>query len=367
VSTRWQPGRRPPWWPEGETWPPRRPPWAGYRGRFVRRALLLLIGIIILAGLLGGAFGWLLAGGPVGGPPRFHPFFFPLFWLLLVVLVLAAVSGSMRRLASPVGNLVEAAGRIEAGDYSVRVPELGPAEVRSMARALNALTAHLQAAESQRRSFLADVAHELKTPLSIIRGQAEGIADGMYPGDVEHLAPIIDATRTLERLVDDLRTLTLSEAGNLRLQRERIDPGALVRESAASFRAQAAAAGVRLRDEIGADLPEVDADPLRISGVIANLVANALAHTPSGGTITISAEPAGSMVEIAVRDTGSGVAPELLPRIFDRFVRGPSSRGSGLGLAIARDLVAAHGGRITAESPAGAGTTIRFTLPVASS
>jgi signal transduction histidine kinase len=309
----------------------------------------------------------LARGGAVGGPPRFHPSFFPLFWLLLIVLVFVAVSGSMRRLASPVGNLVEAAGRIEAGDYSVRVAELGPAEVRSMARALNAMSAHLQAAETQRRSFLADVAHELKTPLSIIRGQAEGIADGVYPGDAEHLTPIIDATRTLERLVDDLRTLTLSEAGNLRLQRERVDPGALVRESIAAFRSQAAAAGVTLRDEIAADLPEVDADPLRISGVLSNLLANGLAHTPSGGSLTVTASPSGNFVEIAIHDTGSGIEPELLPRIFDRFVKGPSSHGSGLGLAIARDLITAHGGRITAKSQPGTGTTIRFTLPAAAS
>lgn len=364
----WRGGGRPSWWPEGEPWPPTRPPWTQHRGRFVRRFIFLLVGIIVFVGLLGLVVGWLLAHGPEGteGPYRFHPFFFfPLIPLLFVVLLVAAAAGGMRRLANPVGSLVEAAGRIEAGDYSVRVPERGPAEVRSMARAFNAMTARLQATDTLRRSFLADVTHELKTPLSIIRGQAEGIADGLYPSDVAHLAPIVDATRTLERLVDDLRTLALSETGSLELSRERTDLVVLINDSLASFQSQSVAAGISLSEEVSGDVPPVDADPVRISGVLRNLLANAIAHMPTGGTVRVTARRTGNAVTVEVRDTGSGIPPDLLPRVFDRFVKGPGSRGSGLGLAIARDVVVAHGGTIAAESQAHLGTTIRFTLPLA--
>ena len=339
----------------------------GNRGRFVRRAILVALAIVVFFGLLGGLFGWLLAGGtPRFGARPFHPyFFFPLLWILLIVGVVGAIAGSLRRLASPVGNLVDAAGRIENGDYSARVPVQGPAEVRSMARAFNAMTARLQATDNQRRSFLAEVTHELKSPLSIIRGQAEGIVDGVYPGDAEHLAPIIDATRSLERLVDDLRTLTLSETGSLRLARERLEVAQLLRDSMSAFRSQATTAGVSLAEDIADPLPAVEADPVRIGEVMANLLANALAHTPSGGWVAVRARPAGDTIAIEVSDRGSGIPPDLLPRIFDRFIKGPDSRGSGLGLAIAKDVVAAHGGAIAADSQPGSGTTIRFTLPVA--
>jgi signal transduction histidine kinase len=359
--------QRPPWWPEGEAWPPARPPWVYERRRFFRRLILLLVGIILFVGFAGGVMGWLFSGGFSGGPyPGERRFFFPFFafWpLLLIAIGIAFALRGSRGLAIRVGDLVEAAGRIEAGDYSVRVPESGPHEVRSMARALNEMTARLQATEKQRRSFLADVTHELKTPLSVIRGQAEGIADGVYPGDAVHVAPIIEATRTLERLVDDLRTLTLSETGSLALARERVELAVLINDAVGGFRAQAEAAGVSLSQEVSRDLPPVEVDPVRIGGVLANLLANAISHTPAGGSVRVTARRATSSVTVEVQDNGSGIPPELLPRVFDRFVKGPGSRGSGLGLAIAKDVVAAHGGKIVAESPPGAGTTIRFTLP----
>ena len=364
--------QRPPWWPEGEAWPPARPPWAYERRRFFRRLVLLLLGVILFVGFAGGVMGWLFSGGfgggsggSVGTPHRF--FFFPFFafWpLLLIAIGIALALRGTRGVASRVGDLVEAAGRIEAGDYSVRVQESGPNEVRSMARALNQMTARLQTTEKQRRSFLADVTHELKTPLSVIRGQAEGIADGVYPSDPAHLAPIIEATRTLERLVDDLRTLTLSETGSLVLARERVDLPVLINDAVGGFRAQAEAAGVSLSQDVSPDLPPVEVDPVRIGGVLANLLANAINHTPAGGSVRVTARRAGSSVTVEVHDSGSGIPPELLPRVFDRFVKGPGSRGSGLGLAIAKDVIAAHGGTIAAESPPGSGATIQFTLPI---
>ena len=168
----------------------------------------------------------------------------------------------------------------------------------------------------------------------------------------------------LARLIDDLRTLALSEAGTLALHREPTDPELLVGDVVRSFEAAAAAAGVELTADIEGDLPILDIDPVRIREVLANLVANALRHTPAGGTVTVGGATETGWIRLEVRDTGRGVEPDLLPHVFDRFVTGDDSRGSGLGLAIARQLVVAHGGEITAESVPGAGTTIRVRLPL---
>ncbi len=360
---RHQSRERPPWWPEGEPWPPTRPPWSRGRPRFVRQFVLLLFGVVFLAGVAGTLGVW-VAGNAVGGVHTGnHGPGFPIFFLLLAIGGVVLVVRRIRRFTRPVGSLIEAAGHIQDGDYTVRVPEWGSPDMRSVARAFNAMSERLEANEKQRRSFLADVTHELRTPLSIIRGQAEGIADGLYPGDAAHITPIVEATQTLERLVDDLRTLALAETGNLKLNREPVDLAVLISDSVASFQPQAQAKSVSLRADVPAGLPTVNADPVRIRSVVGNLIGNALAHTPTGGSITVSAEPAADAVAVSVRDSGAGIAPDLLPRIFDRFVRGTDSTGSGLGLAIAKDVVTAHGGTITAESQPGAGTTIRFTLP----
>jgi signal transduction histidine kinase len=224
----------------------------------------------------------------------------------------------------------------------------------------NAMRARAEANEQRRRSFLADVTHELKTPLAVIRGQAEGIADGIYPPTAESGRPILEAAETLEVLIEDLRTLALSEAGALALNLEPVDLGLLVDDLLATL---AHHPEVAVQSKIPADLPPVAADPVRLRGVINNLLNNAVRHTPAGGSVTIAAQRRGNDLEVSVTDTGGGIAPELLPRIFDRFVRGPGSRGTGLGLAIAKDVVEAHGGAISAESQAGVGTTVRFTLP----
>jgi signal transduction histidine kinase len=260
-------------------------------------------------------------------------------------------------------SLVEAAGRIEAGDYSAQVPETGPRDLRSVARAFNAMSARLKASDEQRRSFLADVAHELRTPLSVIRGQAEAIADGVYPGDAAHLAPILDATQTLDRLVEDLRTLVLTDAGSLVLQKEPTDLGALAVETVDSFKVQTEGAGVALRSDIANDLPSVVVDPARIRGVIGNLLSNAIRHTPAGGSVTVRVSASGDGVVITVADSGDGIQPELLPHVFERFVKGAGSSGSGLGLAIVHDIVTAHGGKVEVESKAGSGTQVWLTLP----
>jgi two-component system sensor histidine kinase BaeS len=263
----------------------------------------------------------------------------------------------------PMDNLIQAARRIEKGDYSASVPEYGPPEMRSVARAFNAMSARLKSTDEQRRSFLADVAHELRTPLSVIRGQAEGIADGLYPGDAAHIEPILDATRGLELLVEDLRTLVLTDAGSLVLNREPVDPADLVHDVLASFKSQGEAAQVNLTGEMDEGLPMVDVDPARMRSAIANVISNSLRHTPPGGSVRVGVNAGADQVIITITDTGQGIPAELLPRVFDRFVKAPSSTGSGLGLSIVRDIVTAHGGKAEIESTPGSGTTVRLTVP----
>lgn len=331
---------RPAWWPEGEPWPPRRR--YGRPPSFLRFFGCLVLLVLFVSFLSGGFFGALFGRGP----SEFHPFF--LFPVVVVVglIALAALSG-VRRISRPMDNLIDAARRIESGDYSARVPEWGSPDMRSVARAFNAMSVRLKTIDEQRRSFLADVTHELRTPLSVIRGQAEAISDGLYPADAAHLAPILDATSALDRLVEDLRTLVLTDAGNLVLHKEPTDLGALVRDTVESFRAQAEAKGVALSADVEEGLSMADVDPARIRQVIGNLLSNSLRHTPSGGSVRVTvAAPA----TITVMDSGEGIPPELLPHVFERFAKGPNSTGSGLGLAIAHDIVQAHGGSIAANN-----------------
>lgn len=308
-----------------------------------------------------------LGGGLVGasfGRYGFHPFV--LFPIVLVILIALAASGGMRRMTRPVSNLVDAARRIESGDYSATVPEWGSADVRSVARAFNSMSARLKAIDEQRRSFLADVAHELRTPLAVIRGQAEAISDGVYPADAAHLGPILDATHTLERLVDDLRTLIQSDAGSLELHREPTDLGILAHDAVESFRAQAESAGVSLDTAVDGEPLLLELDPPRLRQVIGNLLSNAIHHTPAGGSVKVTVRSSRGQVALSVADTGEGIPPELVPHVFERFVKGPSSTGSGLGLAIARDIVAAHGGSLEVSSNPGQGSTFVVRLGRAS-
>lgn len=282
-----------------------------------------------------------------------------------VIIVMAISFGGMRRMTQPMDNLIDAAARIEAGDYSAQVPEQGLRDLRSVARAFNAMSARLKTIDEQRRSFLADIAHEMRTPLSVIRGQTEAIEDGLYPADAAHLSPILDAAQTLDRLIEDLRTLVLTDAGNLVLNKESADLGAVVRDAVDSFQAQAEAGGLTLSAAIAEQPVIAEIDPARIRSVIGNLLSNALRHTLSGGTIKVEVRPSGSQALVMVADSGEGIAPDLLPHVFERFVKGTSSTGSGLGLAIAHDIVTAHGGKLEIESQPGAGTLVRMILPAA--
>jgi two-component system sensor histidine kinase BaeS len=277
---------------------------------------------------------------------------------------LPLVAGS-RRLARASRRATEAARQVEKGDFSARINDSGWGVLGDLGRAFNSMSARLEVTEKRRRSFLAEVTHELRTPLAIIRGEAEAIADGVHLADPEHVGRILTATRTVERLVEDLGTLSLSDAGGLILRREPVDLAVLINESIADLRPAADPAGVTLEARVAVGLPPVLLDPARIRGVLDNLLSNALRHTPRGGRVVLSAEPSRKGVTIAVEDSGSGIRPDLLPHVFERFVKDPTSPGSGLGLAIARDVVAAHLGTIEAASPPEGGTAIRIWLPTA--
>lgn len=321
-------------------------------GCFFTLAVIVFVSLVAL-------FTWVIGNTLGAGQPPWVTILIG----LLVLFVIARVGRSVRQAARPVGDLIEASGKVEAGDFSARVPETGPREVRALARAFNAMSAKLEETEQQRRSALADVSHELRTPLTVIQGNLEALLDGVYPADAEHLQPIIEETRVMERLIEDLRTLTLVEAGSLVLHREPTDLGALLGEVAAGYRSQAEQDGIFLTVAAADNLSPVDIDPARIREVVSNLLTNALRHTPRDGKVELSGAFVHDQVEIAVQDTGSGIPPNQLERIFDRFYHSPDSPGSGLGLPIARSLVEAHGGAMTATSEVGSGTVVRFTLP----
>ena len=273
-------------------------------------------------------------------------------------------------LVRPMRRLKAAVEGIARGDLSQRVPVTGDDELAELAATFNYMAAELERADRLRRNMTADVAHELRTPLSIIRGKLEGILDGVYPATPEQLAPVLEATELLTYLVEDLRLLAQAEAGQLALNKQPMDVGDLLRDTQVNFEPQASDRGVTLALDLPADLPPVLADWHRLTQVLGNLMTNALRHTPPGGCVTLSASGDARGVRVTVSDTGTGIPAEELPYVFERFWRGDKSRaraggGSGLGLAIAKQIVELHGGTIGIESQPGVGTTVWFTLPVA--
>jgi two-component system, OmpR family, sensor histidine kinase BaeS len=305
---------------------------------------------------------WLLFGPQHGGDHEGWggP---PFFGILVLIGVGFIIFRLLRRTAAPVSDLMEATGRLAEGDYTTRVRLYGSPEVRDLAKAFNALAERLERNETERRILIADVTHELRTPLSVIRGAAEGIADGVDPGDGAHIAPIIDEVEVIARLVDDLATLSSAEAGQLTLDREEIAPRELAEGAVASLRPRFAASGVQLSNDVSEALPAIEVDVFRMRQVLSNVLTNALRHTPVGGSVAISASRDGDLVALLVSDTGAGIHADQLPHIFERFSKAPDSQGSGLGLAIARSIVQAHGGSIVAQSVVGSGTTLAITLP----
>jgi signal transduction histidine kinase len=323
-----------------------------FLGRFVVILAVAVAAIVGLSALVGSFF---FRGEEHRGP------FFPI-GLVLVVLVVLLVVRAGRRFASPVVDVMAAADRVAAGDYEARVEVRGPREVQRLGAAFNSMTERLGSNEDRRRQLLADVAHELRTPLSVIQANLEALVDGLYPVDETHLRSVLDETKVMARLLNDLQTLSTAEAGALTLHREPTAPRDLIESAVRSFAAQAGEAGVRLDARVTESLPEVEVDRLRIGEVLGNLLSNALRHTAAGGSVTLETFAAGEGVGLSVTDTGTGIPQERLPHVFDRFSRAVDSPGAGLGLAIAKSLIEAHGGEIRAESTT-AGTTISFTLP----
>ena len=359
------PRPRPGWWPENEPWPPVGEfPWRKVRRRFfVRFAAAVTLVAILLIGIPTVAVGQLLGATGLSGTAQ------PIAALVVLLVVILAISGTARsahRFAVPFGDMIEAVGKVEAGDYTARVamPGHGVREMRWLTDAFNSMAARLQTDEEQRRTLLADVSHELRTPLTVLRGELEAMIDGVHPIDEAHLAAAVDQISMLTKLVEDLRTHALAEGGTLPLHRESTDLAILAAEAAASFDGLAAAGDVRLVVTMPPDLPLLDIDPLRIQQVIGNLIGNALRYAPRDSAISIVGRATKSTVTVSVTAAGPGIDPDMLPHIFERFAKGDESRGSGLGLAIARQLVQAHRGSIKAECPSGGGTIVSFELPV---
>jgi signal transduction histidine kinase len=326
----------------------------------MRRAGCVVVGLLFLFLALVAAVAWLLTtafgGGWVSG-------ILMIALVLVVAIVLRGVWHAFRIRVAPLGDLIDASQRIEAGEIGTQVQVRGPSEMRALSRSFNAMSARLAADTEERRRLLADVSHELRTPLTVIQGNVEGMLDGLYPADREHLERVLAETRQLERLIEDLRTLSLADAGALPLHREPVELAALAAEVIAGFEPQARGAQVRLALEEASEAPELSLDPRRIRQVLANLLSNALRHTPAGGQVTVSVQAEASAVELAVADSGSGMDPASAARAFDRFWRAGDAAGAGLGLAIVRDIMRAHGGDAVLESAPGAGTVVRCRFP----
>lgn len=285
------------------------------------------------------------------------------------VLVVGVVGGvvataiAYRRLARPLSDLLDGAERIGGGEYGARLRPSGPRSVRTLGHAFNDMAGRLDASETARQRFLADVTHELRTPLTVLQGEIESQLDGVHPRDDDRLALLLDQTRTLDRLVEDLRTLALGDAGRLELHVETVELGAVAFDAAAALAATAERRGVTI-DVRPAGPVVLDGDPVRLGQVVTNLLGNAIRHTPAGGHVAVDVGATAGAGELVVTDSGDGISgdPE---RIFDRFHRAADSGGSGLGLTIARQLVEAHGGSITAANAPDGGARLTVTLPAA--
>ena len=396
--------RTPPWWDErhwehGQDWPenPAIPSWVRKRARKMRHhderflfarfaavfGLFVLLGCGILA-VLAVAAAFFIQSRIVPLPPDLpsppdHParWIVPLlvFGFLLLIALRRIGRGAARRYTVPLSETMKAADALAEGDLSARVHEEGSGEFRQFTRSFNRMAQALETSDKQRRELLADIAHELRTPLTVIQGNLEGLRDGVYKATPEQLGLVLDETQKLGHLVDDLRLLTLAEAGQLPLDMQSLDVRQLLIDVHDAFACQAREEGISLALDTPESLPALVADPQRLGQVLGNLMANALRHTPPGGEITLGAalppeENAPHLIRLWVADTGEGIPAEDLPRIFDRFWRRDPARshgpgtGSGLGLAIAKSLVEAHGGRIWAESQVEQGTIVSCALPL---
>jgi signal transduction histidine kinase len=273
-------------------------------------------------------------------------------------------------MTKPLRDMAAATNRMAQGDYSVRVETASRDEVGQLAAAFNRMSGELADVERLRRDLVANVSHELKTPLSALRAHLENLQDGVERPDPQTLQVMLQQTDRLGRLVDQLLDLSRLESGDVPLEPESVRLGPLVDQVLHEVGVSSGASGVHLESRVGDDLPAVWADRERVHQVLLNLLDNAVRFTPPGGDVTVSADRENGHMAVSVTDTGPGIPPEHLPRLFERFYRVDPARsrgdgGTGIGLAIARSVVEAHGGRIWAESEEGRGSTFTFELPVA--
>ena len=359
---------RPSWWPENEEWPPRDPRHWRRMGRhnpfFRRMGCMFLIFNIVGFAVFSTILGLILhALGIVQISAQSFQWVFPLgaFLLIFIAATFLFATRNLRRVSGPLDELVEASEKVADGDFSVRVDERGPNAVRAMMHGFNSMAERLQVNDQQRRNMLADISHELRSPVTIMQGNLEGMIDGVYSADVERLRSLYEETQILSRLVDDLQTLALAERGSLQLKREPTDLGHLIREVISAFESQAKEKEIKVELSLG-NVETIEIDPLRVREVLINLLANALRYTPSQGKVKVGFTESGvgeeRGVTVYVQDSGSGIQSEDLSHIFDRFYKSSDSGGMGLGLSIAKHLVEAHGGKIWAESELGQGTKI---------
>jgi signal transduction histidine kinase len=288
---------------------------------------------------------------------------------LAIAIALALTLILSRRVTSPIGILAKAARRLGCGDLSQRVQFQGKGEVAELAQAFNTMAGDLEHIEQLRRNMVADVAHELRTPLSNIQGYLEAIRDRVMKPNAATIRSLNEEAALLSQLVNELQELSLAEAGELKLAYRSEDTTRLVRQAVSPWQPKMAAKEISLSLDLPDGLPPVRIDWQRVNQVLHNLLENAVAHTFKGGSINVAATELDGWVEISVADTGEGIPAADLPNIFERFYRVDKSRarvtgGSGLGLTIAKRLIEAHGGRITVESKLGRGTCFSFTIPV---
>jgi signal transduction histidine kinase len=316
------------------------------------------------------------AEGVAGILPATVRFLRDFWWQLLVAgaiasaLALVVARWLARGLTQPLRDMAAATRRMEVGDYSVRVHSDSRDEVGQLAAAFNRMSGELESLERLRRDLVANVSHELKTPITAIRAHLENLADGVETPNTETMQIMLTQTERLGRLVEQLLDLSRLESGEIPLRRERVSVGPLVAQVVSEIDVARSGQGVAINPVIAEDVPALDADPERVHQVLFNLVDNAVRFTPGGGTVTISAHRHNGSVEITVADTGVGIASEHIPRLFERFYRVDPARsredgGTGIGLAIARSVVEAHGGHIRAHSAPGEGSAFTFDLPAA--
>jgi len=311
---------------------------------------------------------------PFEGQPREVEFIQRINRTLLYGALISAVISLLlgiflsRTLTRPIRELTQATHAVSQGDFSQQVPIRSNDELGELAQAFNKMSMELSRSVNARKQMTADIAHELRTPLSLILGHAEAVHDGVLAPTSENFEIIREEATRLEHLVNDLRTLSLADAGELSVSLQTLEPERLVNEVATLYQHQAQRKNVSLELDIASPLPDVEVDPGRMTQVLTNILDNALRHTPEGGRILLSAKEVNDQIELAVQDSGPGLKAEDLNRIFERFYRTDSARqreegGSGLGLAIAKSIVQAHGGQLSAESGAPSGLRIRIMLP----